>query len=109
MNVDKMTPKERLSLVHIGISIDAIRAHTKQIWKEKSFLYPQGTQLRWATGKYKGRYCDIHATTFCCEEMDILVRVRTYRKHGEGYVDDNDSFHREWRSLREFFIDERFE
>lgn len=73
-------------------------------WVDENFR--EGKKLRWKTGPYKGRQCEI-ITSFVDYDYDLftlLLRVATESDRTEsGFLDDNDDFHRTYREYYENF------
>lgn len=77
--------------------------------------YPEGKQLTWKLGKFKGRKCVIRGTTWESPHwrgtaFEVFVLVATYRMDGrkgfkgcEEFVDDGDNFHRTYREISHWF------
>jgi hypothetical protein len=67
----------------------------------KYFIHSSKPELMWVEGKYEGRKAKI-LRVFC--EYDrkltkVFMRVKTEKKDGKGYLDDNDLFHRSYHRL----------
>jgi hypothetical protein len=51
---------------------------------------------------YEGRTCEVLESFVDDHSGEIMVRVRTHKKEGIGFLEDNDAFHRTYRGLDAF-------
>lgn len=49
-----------------------------------------------------GRMCEVTHAIYDKRTGEISVLVKTYSANGEGFINDNDSFHRRYRGLSSF-------